>query len=70
MSSGIYEGKPFNEKQLKGIARWILEESSSPMDELHDLLFDSMYNHPKVFCSIDSNCILDRCPQYHQTQFL
>ena len=49
MSSGIYEGKPFNEEQLKGIARWILEESSSPMDELHDLLFDSMYNHPKVF---------------------
>ena len=49
MSSGIYEGKPFNEKQLKGIARWILEESSNPMDELHDLLFDSMYNHPKVF---------------------
>ncbi len=49
MSSGIYEGKPFNEKQLKGIARWILEESNSPMDELHDLLFDSMFNYPKVF---------------------
>ena len=49
MSSGIYEGKPFNEKQLKGIAKWILEEADSPMDELHELLFDSMYYQPKIF---------------------
>ncbi len=52
MSSGIYEGKPFNEKQLKGIARWILEESNSPMDELHELLFDSMYYQPKIFKNV------------------
>ena len=40
---------PFNYDQLESIARWILEESSTPIDEIQELLHTHMLLEPKIF---------------------
>ena len=40
---------PFNQDQLESIARWILEESSTPIDEIQELLHTHMLLEPKIF---------------------
>ena len=39
----------YSSKQLESIARWILEESSTPIDEIQELLHTHMLLEPKIF---------------------
>ena len=39
----------FSDEQLESIARWILEESSTPIDEIQELLHTHMLLEPKIF---------------------
>ena len=43
---------PFTDKQLESIARWIIEQSSNPIDEIQDLLKSYMLNEPTNFVNI------------------
>ena len=42
----------YSSKQLESIARWILEESSNPIDEIQELLSTHMLLEPKLFADI------------------
>ena len=50
---------PFNYDQLESIARWILEESSNPIDEIQELLNTHMLIEPKLFADIWEDVIED-----------
>ena len=50
---------PFNYDQLESIARWILEESSNPIDEIQELLSTHMLIEPKLFADIWEDVIED-----------
>ena len=39
----------FTDKQLESIARWILTDSTNPVDEIQDLLHTHMLLEPKIF---------------------
>ena len=39
----------YSDEQLESIARWILEESSTPIDEIQELLHTHMLLEPKIF---------------------
>ena len=39
----------YPDEQLESIARWILEESSTPIDEIQELLHTHMLLEPKIF---------------------
>ena len=39
----------YSDEQLESIARWILEESSAPIDEIQELLHTHMLREPKIF---------------------
>ena len=40
---------PFSKDQLESIARWILTDSTNPVDEIQDLLHTHMLLEPKIF---------------------
>ena len=44
--------EPYNDKQLEKIARWIIETSSNPIDEIQDLLYKSMHYETENFISL------------------
>ena len=50
---------PFNYDHLESIARWILEESSNPIDEIQELLNTHMLIEPKLFADIWEDVIED-----------
>ena len=39
----------FTDKQLESIARWILTDSTNPVDEIQDLLHTHKLLEPKIF---------------------
>ena len=44
------KNKPvYSSKQLESIASWILEASSTPIDEIQELLHTHMLLEPKIF---------------------
>ena len=54
------KNKPvYSSKQLESIARWILEESSTPIDEIQELLHTHMLLEPKIFADIWEDVIED-----------
>ena len=40
---------PFSKDQLESIARWILTDSTNPVDEIQDLLHNLICCHKKVY---------------------
>ena len=50
---------PFNSDHLESIARWILEESSNPIDEIQELLNTHMLIEPKLIADIWEDVIED-----------
>tara|TARA_R100000008_G_C3470461_1_gene108715 strand:- start:169 stop:339 length:171 start_codon:yes stop_codon:yes gene_type:complete len=50
---------PFNKDQLESIARWILEESSNPIDEIEDLLHSYMISEPENFKNLWEDIVND-----------
>ena len=49
--------EPYNDKQLEKIARWIIETSSNPIDEIQDLLYKSMHYESENFISLWSEIV-------------
>lgn len=49
--------EPYNDKQLENIARWIIEASSNPIDEIQDLLYKSMHYETENFISLWSEIV-------------
>ena len=50
----------YSDKQLESIARWILEESSTPVDEIQELLHTHMLLEPKIFQDLWEDVISDQ----------
>ena len=55
---------PFTDKQLESIARWILEESSTPIDEIQELLHTHMLLEPKIFKDLWEDVLNDEIEDY------
>ena len=55
---------PFNYDQLESIARWILEESSTPIDEIQELLHTHMLLEPKIFKDLWEDVLNDEIEDY------
>ena len=54
----------FSEEQLESIARWILEESSTPIDEIQELLHTHMLLEPKIFKDLWEDVLNDEIEDY------
>ena len=54
----------YSSKQLESIARWILEESSSPIDEIQELLHTHMLLEPKIFKDLWEDVLNDEIEDY------
>ena len=50
----------FTDKQLESIARWILTDSTNPVDEIQDLLHTHMLLEPKIFQDLWEDVISDQ----------
>ena len=59
------KNKPvYSSKQLESIARWILEESSTPIDEIQELLPTHMLLEPKIFKDLWEDVLNDEIEDY------
>lgn len=59
------KNKPvYSSKQLESIARWILEESSTPIDEIQELLHTHMLLEPKIFKDLWEDVLNDEIEDY------
>ena len=59
------KNKPvYSSKQLESIARWILEESSTPIDEIQELLHTHMLLEPKIFKDLWEDVLNDEIVDY------
>ena len=54
----------FSDEQLESIARWILEESSTPIDEIQELLHTHMLLEPKIFKDLWEDVLNDEIEDY------
>ena len=54
----------YSSKQLESIARWILEESSTPIDEIQELLHTHMLLEPKIFKDLWEDVLNDEIEDY------
>ena len=59
------KNKPvYSSKQLESIARWNLEESSTPIDEIQELLHTHMLLEPKIFKDLWEDVLNDEIEDY------
>ena len=59
------KNKPvYSSKQLESIARWIIEESSTPIDEIQELLHTHMLLEPKIFKDLWEDVLNDEIEDY------
>ena len=54
----------YSDEQLESIARWILEESSTPIDEIQELLHTHMLLEPKIFKDLWEDVLNDEIEDY------